>query len=146
MQKLSKKTKGIVLIILGISIALLGLLLLSPKENKKQQSTPTNISVPENNQKINTAILEINDKKYENEIKGQISVYNFMSQLQKEGKITFKEKYYSGMGEFIEEINGIKNGDKSWIYYVNNQKANIGISNYQIKTGDVVSWKYEKAL
>jgi len=144
MQKLSKKTKGIVLIILGISIALLGLLFLNSKESEKQQSAPTNISTPENNVEINKIILEVNDKKYENEIKGQISVYDFMSQLQKEGKITFKEKYYSGMGEFIEEINGIKNGDKNWIYYVNGKKAEIGVSNYQIKTGDVVSWKYEK--
>jgi len=62
----------------------------------------------------------------------------------KEGKIDFKDKTYSGMGKLIEEINGISNGDKYWIYYVNGQKANIGISNYKIKAGDVVSWKYEK--
>jgi len=144
MQKLSKKTKGIVLIILGISVALLGMFLLNSKENKKQQPTPSNIILSENNTKTDKIILEVNDKKYESETKGQISVYDFMSQLQKERKITFKEKYYTGMGEFIEEINGIKNGDKNWIYYVNGKKAEIGISNYQIKTGDVVSWKYEK--
>ena len=72
------------------------------------------------------------------------SVYDFMFKLKKEGKIDFKDKTYSGMGKLIEEINGISNGDKYWIYYVNGQKANIGISNYKIKAGDVVSWKYEK--
>ena len=66
-----------------------------------------------------------------------------MEQLQNEGKINFKEKTYSGMGEFIEEINGIKNGEKNWIYYVNNKKAEIGVSNYKINIGDIVSWKYE---
>ena len=47
------------------------------------------------------------------------------------------------MGKFIESINDLKNGEKNWIYYVNGEKANIGVSNYKIKSGDVVSWKYE---
>ncbi|MFH1608950.1 MAG: DUF4430 domain-containing protein [Patescibacteria group bacterium] len=95
------------------------------------------------------ATLEINGIKYETEISAteKINVYDFMNKLRAESKIDFKEKIYTSMGAFIEEINNIKNsGEKNWIYYVNNQKANIGISNYQIKPGDVVSWKYEKAL
>ena len=87
--------------------------------------------------------LLVNDTKYETEITKEISVYDFMIQLQNEGKITFKDKTYTGMGKFIEEINGIKNGNKNWIYYVNNKKAEIGVSNYKINPGDVVSWKYE---
>jgi len=64
--------------------------------------------------------------------------------LRNEGKIDFKEKTYVGMGKFIEEINGVKgNGNKYWIYYVNNKKAEVGVSNYKLKSGDVVSWKLE---
>ena len=66
-----------------------------------------------------------------------------MTQLQNESKITFKTETYTGMGEFVEEINGVKNGNKNWIYYVNNKKAEIGVSNYKINPGDIVSWKYE---
>jgi hypothetical protein len=66
-----------------------------------------------------------------------------MTQLQNENKITFQAKNYTGMGEFIEKINGVKNGNKNWIYYVNGVKAEIGVSNYKINPGDVVSWKYE---
>jgi Domain of unknown function (DUF4430) len=74
------------------------------------------------------------------------SVYDFMQKLQNESKIAFQEKTYAGMGKFIESINGIKNsGDKNWIYYVNGEKANIGVSNYKINIGDIVSWKYEKS-
>ena len=91
------------------------------------------------------AILEINDIKYQSEILGQTSVSDFMEKLKVEGKIDFKEKIYAGMGNFIDEINGIKNGNKNWIYYVNGKKANIGISNYKINPGDVVSWKYESS-
>lgn len=89
------------------------------------------------------ATLEINDLKYESEIIDQTTIYDFMHQLKTEGKISFEEKTYTGMGKFINKINNIKNEEKNWVYYVNGKKANIGISNYKINPGDVVSWKYE---
>ena len=95
---------------------------------------------------ITKAVLEINGVSYEDNISGKISVYDFMSKLRDEGKITFTDKNYIGMGEFIVSINGIENNsDMSWIYYVNNKEASVGISNYKINGGDVVSWKYEKS-
>lgn len=82
---------------------------------------------------------------YADEIPGQITVYDFMSKLKDEGKITFTEKNYIGMGKFIISINGIKNsGEQNWIYYVNGKKAQVGVSNYKINQGDIISWKYEK--
>ncbi len=91
--------------------------------------------------------LEIEEEKYESEIEGETNVYDFMSKLQDEGKINFKEKTYTGMGKFIDELNGVRgDGNKFWIYYVNGKKARIGVSNYKIKSGDVVSWKYEKDI
>ena len=89
------------------------------------------------------AFLEINGKRINTIIADNTDIYSFMKKLQEENKITFTDETYSGMGKFIKEINGIKNGEKNWIYYVNSKKANIGISNYKIKPGDVVSWKYE---
>ena len=69
-----------------------------------------------------------------------------MDKLRKDGRIAFTEKEYAGMGKFIKAINGIQsNGDQNWIYYVNDQKAEVGVSNYKINPGDVVSWKYEKS-
>jgi hypothetical protein len=92
-------------------------------------------------------VLEINNKKYETETIDNISVYELMKKMENENKIFFKEKNYIGMGKFIEEINGIKSdGEKYWIYYVNNEKANVGISNYKIKSGDVVSWRLEENI
>ena len=92
----------------------------------------------------NSVTREINDIKYQSQIEGEINIADFMEKLKNEGKISFVEKNYIGMGKFVESINGIKNEDKNWIYYVNGQKANIGISNYKISPRDVVSWKYEK--
>lgn len=101
--------------------------------------------IPVQTEKANQAFLKIDGKKLETTIAEKENVYDFMTKLQTEGKINFKEKTYTGMGKFIEEINGIKNGEKYWIYYVNGKKAQIGISNYKINPGDVVSWKYENS-
>lgn len=110
--------------------------LTSPKETSEK------ISEPDNSLKT---VLEVEKERYESKIVGVISVYEFMQKLKEEEKINFKEKTYSGMGKFIEEINNIKNnGERNWIYYVNGEKATIGVSNYKIKNGDTVSWKYEK--
>ena len=82
---------------------------------------------------------------YRDTLEGEISVYDFMSNLQSESKISFTKKDYLSMGKFIDSINGIKNtGSQYWIYYVNGEKANVGVSNYKINKGDIVSWKYEK--
>ena len=90
--------------------------------------------------------LEINGISYEEKITGPISVYDLMSKMQNEGEINFTNKNYIGMGELIDGINGIKNNtNQSWIYYVNGKEASIGVSNYKINPGDVVSWKYEKS-
>jgi len=92
------------------------------------------------------AFLEIDGKILEKTIEKEENVYDFMVKLKEEGKINFKDKIYSGMGKLVEKINGIKNsGEKNWIYYVNNKKATIGVSNYKINKGDIVSWKYESS-
>ncbi len=113
--------------------------------NVQKENTKEVKSVPIEKVKGITNILDVNGTKYESEVNKEISVYDFMNQLRNEGKITFKEKTYSGIGKFIEEINGLKSdGDNYWIYYVNGVEASIGVSNYKISPDDVVSWKYEK--
>ena len=115
----------------------------SPIVTKVEKTKPKEIQKEENS--TNNTILEINGTKYETEISAPINIDNLMQKLQDEGKIDFKYETYTGMGKFIEEINGVKNDKKNWIYYVNGEKANIGISNYKINPGDVVSWKYENS-
>lgn len=97
--------------------------------------------------KASLATLEINGVPYQTQILEPTSVYDFMNKLKNERKIAFKDKTFIGIGKFIEEIDGIRSdGDRYWIYYVNGKKATIGVSNYEINSGDVVSWKYEKEI
>ena len=134
--------KKIKILILLIILILIGVFIFI---SKKTPPLP-NLPLTKNEKKEEgQATLEINGVKYQSQIEGEISIADFMEKLINEGKINFKEKNYIGMGKFIDELNGTKNSeDKNWIYYVNNKKANIGISNYKINQGDIVSWKYEK--
>lgn len=87
----------------------------------------------------------VNNLEFVDTIPGEMSVYDFMNKLANDGKISFTEKNYLGMGKFIVSINEVSgNGERNWIYYVNGKKAEIGVSNYKLNQGDVVSWKYEK--
>ncbi|NVN96774.1 DUF4430 domain-containing protein [Candidatus Nomurabacteria bacterium] len=90
--------------------------------------------------------LIIEDKKYEGEFKDGATVFEVMQKLKEENnEFDFKYTEHTGLGIFIDEMNGKKGGrDGYWIYYVNGKEASIGISNYKIKNGDIISWKYEK--
>ena len=91
-----------------------------------------------------TPTIELN---YTNTLAGSLSVYDFMTKLQNEGKIKFTEKNYAGIGKFILSINGVEGNSKmTWIYYVNGKEAQVGVSDYKITSGDIVSWKYEKSI
>lgn len=94
----------------------------------------------------NKAAMIISGVKYEAAVKPGSSVYEMMDLLKMENKINFSGKNYSGLGFFIEEINGLKNkpAGENWLYYVNGQPAQVGVSYYVIKTGDMIEWKYEK--
>jgi hypothetical protein len=113
-----------------------------PKETAKDNLIPP----IKNNTGLVT--LEIDGSTYKSELlQKETTVYDLMDQLRKEGKINFKEKNYAGIGKFIDEINGVRgDGERYWIYYVNEVEATVGVSDYKVKTGDVISWKYQKDI
>jgi hypothetical protein len=68
-----------------------------------------------------------------------------MSQLQSEGGFTYATKHYGGLGSFVTEINGRAGGGTYWIFYVNGEQSQTGISSTRIRSGDVIEWKLEKS-
>ena len=70
-----------------------------------------------------------------------------MLQASSSKAVIFTSKEYSGLGTLITSINGkVSNqsrNDLFWIYSVNGTKATIGVSQYVLAAGDVVSWSYE---
>ena len=74
------------------------------------------------------------------------TVHDVMQFLAAMQGLEFVGSEYGDLGFFVESIGGIKNDKlkgKYWIYYINGEKAKIGISNYIIQPNDIIFWKYE---
>lgn len=109
------------------------------------KNEPLTTTTLENIKQIETTI-EINGEIHKLNLPEQSTAYDAMKNLIETKKITASIKEYSGMGKFVEEINGIKNDTqtgKYWIYYINNSPAKVGISAYILKPNDKITWKYE---
>ena len=108
----------------------------------EKAEAPTSVNRPVE-EKIK-AVMIISGIKYEAAIKPGSSAYEAMEVLKQENKINFSGKDYSGLGFFVEEVNGLKNNPagENWLYYVNGSLAPVGASNYIIKANDIIEWKY----
>jgi len=92
-------------------------------------------------------IFYVNNEKFETSVLPQSTAYDLMVSLKNQRKISFSGENYSGLGFFVKEINGIKNNPKTgefWLYYINKAPAWVGVSGYELKPGDIISWKYVK--
>jgi hypothetical protein len=116
---------------------------------KDDTSSSPVIPFPEPEYK-NPVILKVNGEEYTVEYREKMTVYDLMQILASSSQkpFIFSTKEYTGMGKFVDEINGIKNDNQKglyWIYYMNGEPAKIGISNYIIHQGDTIEWKYENS-
>lgn len=54
-------------------------------------------------------------------------------------------KTYSGLGEFVDGIDGVKSDTQHfWSFYVNGKQATVGAGSYTTKTSELIEWKFEK--
>lgn len=109
---------------------------------------PSTINAEQTSPDGTTAKLVVNDQIFQGAIGVTTSVYDFMSQLSQTQGLKFNAKEFAGMGYFVEEINGTKNNNQAgvyWIFYVNGEASKIGVSQYVLKSNDVITWKYEQA-
>lgn len=136
------KTKNLVIIFILLIALAGGLAILVVKRNQVFDSRQFSKDQTEKIQ----AVMLIDGVEYRTTMEVGSSVYDLMNELKEQGKIDFKSSDYSGMGFFITEINGVKNdpAGKNWLYYVNGQPAQVGVSYYKFKNNDTIEWKYEK--
>lgn len=93
--------------------------------------------------------LSLPDVQYEVSVLEGSTVYDLMDKASKEYGFSFSGKNFPGIGFFIEEIKGVRQDTRKglyWIYSINGQKAQVGISNYILKPHDVITWTYEKEI
>ncbi len=50
-------------------------------------------------------------------------------------------KTFSGIGEFVESINGTKADKHFWEFIVNGKSSNVGAGSYKPVNGDKIEWK-----
>lgn len=76
------------------------------------------------------------------------SVFDLLQKIAADNGLELKSQDHGGdLGIFVEAINGQESdfaNDQFWQYWVNNEYAKIGASNYYLADGDVVEWKYVK--
>ena len=93
-----------------------------------------------------TSTISVNlitgDKKTILEFKEGASFYDILNNAQEKDLVSFSAQKYSGLGFFITEINGLKNGNgKNLMYEINGKEATEGVSSYIPKDGDFIEWK-----
>ena len=55
----------------------------------------------------------------------------------------FEYKNYTGLGAFITSMCNVENNSSTyWMFYVNDQLADVGVSNYTVQPNDVIEMKY----
>lgn len=90
--------------------------------------------------------IQVPGNAYKTSFKDGESLYEVMENLseKKSSRFSFHSKNYSSLGNFVDEINGLKgNPGHYWIYYINNKKAPVGVSKYIVKSGDIIKWVQE---
>ena len=111
--------------------------------------TKTNVlSIPESQEQDNLieATLRVADKTYPVSLPQDSSVHDLMVKAQETSDFQFKGREFPGLGFFVQELNGVAENPRQgtfWIYYINGEKAKVGISAYTVKADDTISWKYE---
>ena len=90
--------------------------------------------------------IKVDKNIYTTPIDENDSVYDAMKKVRddKSNNFSFTTKEYPSIGYFISEINNIKGSvGHYWIYYVNDIMASVGVSEYMLQPGDIITWKQE---
>lgn len=124
-------------------------------EKEKISKTLDELASFPDSEKIVSTTYNLQSKTYELKandypISSSTTVYNLMQFASADFRqpFLFETKDYGNMGLFVNSINNLKNNNQTgeyWIYYINDESAKIGISNYIIKPNDIITWKYEKS-
>ena len=117
-------------------------------EQAKRLNNLNNTTISSCQQNCIDAEIKIGVTSYKLQVTSYTTVYDAMTILQQNSNFSFSGTTYSSLGFFVNEINGIKNdikNNKFWIYYINDQSAKVGVSNYKLNNNDLIKWEYEES-
>ncbi len=134
------------ILILILTALVIGTAVFTVRFEKTETEIPRPDLVIRTEQQVRT-VLEVPGLSYEVFVSEGSTAYDLMvSVASQHNDFSFKGREFSGLGFFVEEINGLSQDQKEgryWIYYINSQSAPVGVSQYKVKENDVITWKYE---
>ncbi len=93
-----------------------------------------------------STVLSIQGQEYTLNVPEGSTAYDVMKLASETSGLSFRGKDFGGIGFFVEEINGVsQHHPMYWIYSINGKKSQVGVSQYRLQPGDVISWSYEKS-
>ena len=89
--------------------------------------------------------IAVDGKNYAVGITNEKTVEDAMETLGTTQNFSYTTREFSGLGSFVESINGKKNSNGYyWILYVNGTSSQTGISQTPLNAGDAFEWRFEK--
>jgi len=120
-----------------------------PPAKEPASFSSTSLAIGQEEQKNLVTFQFINpsgEKKFQASIVENETVYQVMLRLKEKQGLIFEVKDYSGLGAFVESIDGLSNNPKKnqfWIYYLNGKAAIAGVSLTKLHYNDLITWHYE---
>ena len=75
------------------------------------------------------------------------TVLEAMRALATLSNFSFSGNDFTGLGLFVDEINGLKNASGYyWTLFVNDELSQAGASSAKVVPGDIVEWRYQKGI
>ena len=136
-----KKDKLLLIIVLFVSI--LGIFYFA---NNKEEIAPQ--PTPQAEIQTDSMVVDYSGKVdvYSYKYADNLTVFNVLEEYTKENDIELTSKQYD-FGVFVEGIGDYKNTNEMvWIYYVNNESANVSADNYPLSSEDKIKWAYQKPI
>jgi len=139
--------KNILITIAAIILIIFGGLSIYNSQNKPaQKSTENNIANQGNEVNLVIDYGNGSQKALTTSYTEGMTAFDLLKSEAEKENLTLKTKSYD-TGVFIEAIGDIENGQdgKYWLYYVNKEMPQVAAYKQNIKTADVVEFKFEKS-
>lgn len=140
MDKKSKIAVGIIAVVVVVLAAVAVYFAAGLNTQQMQANDSPAVTQPANNEQAKTEEKEASKTVTYKGVEGKTAL-----ELLKSNNIV-ETKVYSGVGEMVVSIDGVKPADSSefWAFYVEGKQAQVGADQYVTKDGEKIEWKLEK--